>query len=271
MLNSEEAKARAAANEAMEQSKIPTIQEQIALQRAQEFFNWERSNDKDIRTLPGMSSYLQIGQMAQRKAAADRYGTGAFQLASGANEQYATQLRAMQSQEMAQNIGAGLEGALAERRAEAVGGLLPFGQMGLQRQLGRLGAAQQREGAYLSAPRETPFWQQLTLAAIGGGASVLGAHMMRPAGGSDARWKTEIEEIPYGLSEVVKMRSVKYTMRDEYKDIGFIAQEMEDIIPEIVFYDEEGYRYLDYAKLTSVLVKAVQELKKELDDLKGVD
>lgn len=265
MLANEEAKARQVTATAMEDARYPTEAERIGLGRAREYFDWEKAPGRDVRTLSGIESYLNIGDLAKRKAAQDRFGTGAFQLAGGANEQYATQLRALKSQEMAQEVGAGLEQAVAARRAEAVGSLLPYSQLGLQRQLGRLGAATQREGAYLTAPRETPFWQQLTLAAVAGGSQVASAAFKN---GSDIRWKTEITEIPYGLSEVIRLRSVKYTMNDTYEEIGFIAQEVEELMPEFVFHDENGYLYLDYAHMTAVLAKAIQELKEELDILK---
>ncbi|MBI4086586.1 tail fiber domain-containing protein, partial [Candidatus Kaiserbacteria bacterium] len=42
--------------------------------------------------------------------------------------------------------------------------------------------------------------------------------------------------------------------------LGFIAQEVEEIFPELVITDTAGYKNLDYSKLTAVLAKAVQEL-----------
>ena len=59
--------------------------------------------------------------------------------------------------------------------------------------------------------------------------------------------------------------------KDDTHDIGFIAQEVEKVIPEIVkdkkHFDKE-IKTLDYEKLTAVLIKAVQELKQEIEDLK---
>ncbi|MBI4086746.1 tail fiber domain-containing protein, partial [Candidatus Kaiserbacteria bacterium] len=49
--------------------------------------------------------------------------------------------------------------------------------------------------------------------------------------------------------------------------LGFIAQEVEEIFPELVITDTAGYKNLDYSKLTAVLAKAVQELYAQVEDL----
>jgi hypothetical protein len=53
------------------------------------------------------------------------------------------------------------------------------------------------------------------------------------------------------------------------KQIGFIAQELEKVYPELVMTDEEGYKRVDYPKITPVLVEAIKELKAENDALKA--
>ena len=58
--------------------------------------------------------------------------------------------------------------------------------------------------------------------------------------------------------------------KDDRHDIGFIAQEVEEVIPEIVkdkkHFDKE-IKTLDYEKLTAVLIKAVQEQQKQINKL----
>ncbi|MBK7650880.1 MAG: tail fiber domain-containing protein [Flammeovirgaceae bacterium] len=49
-------------------------------------------------------------------------------------------------------------------------------------------------------------------------------------------------------------------------DFGFIAQEVKEVLPEIV-YGEEGQMSLSYGQVSAVLVKAVQEQQKEIEDL----
>ena len=54
---------------------------------------------------------------------------------------------------------------------------------------------------------------------------------------SDRRLKREIQKINYGLKDILKLNSVQFNWREKRKgkhDIGFIAQEVQEIIPEIV-------------------------------------
>ena len=53
------------------------------------------------------------------------------------------------------------------------------------------------------------------------------------------------------------------------KQVGFIAQEVEKVLPEVVSTDSEGYKSVSYDKFSAVLVEAVKELKKENDELKA--
>ena len=99
---------------------------------------------------------------------------------------------------------------------------------------------------------------------------------------SDARVKRDIEDIKYGINEVMKMKPVKYkhyssvfennswTLENNYTtEIGFVAQDMDKIIREVVNRGSDTELWsLDKSKLIPVLVKAVQELKAELDELK---
>ena len=61
-------------------------------------------------------------------------------------------------------------------------------------------------------------------------------------------------------------------LKDNRKDIGFIAQEVEEVIPEIVKNNEwfdDKIKTMDYEKLTAVLIKAVQEQQKQIEELKN--
>lgn len=85
--------------------------------------------------------------------------------------------------------------------------------------------------------------------------------------GSDIAFKKNVADIEYGLSTVLDLQPRKYQMKvDNANDIGFIAQEIETIIPEIVHTNaNNGYKSLDYGAITAVLVKAIQELSAKLD------
>ena len=55
----------------------------------------------------------------------------------------------------------------------------------------------------------------------------------------------------------------------EEEQIGFVAQEIEDIIPQIVMKGSDGYYSVDYGRLTPLLVEAIKELKAENEELKN--
>ncbi len=94
--------------------------------------------------------------------------------------------------------------------------------------------------------------------------------------GSDKRWKTNVETIESSLDKVVKLRGVtfdwnntKYPDKEfsNRKQIGVIAQELEEVFPELVIEDEDGYRGVDYSKITAVLIEAIKELDKKTDEI----
>lgn len=93
---------------------------------------------------------------------------------------------------------------------------------------------------------------------------------------SDISVKENINTIGYGLSEILKMNPVWFDFIDEYKNYGKgrqngnIAQEMEAIIPEAVFTTPStGKMGINYDQLHAVYIKAIQELKAEIDALKN--
>ena len=51
------------------------------------------------------------------------------------------------------------------------------------------------------------------------------------------------------------------------RQIGFSAQEVEKLFPEVVLTDANGYKSVDYGRLTPVLVEAIKELQKQIDTL----
>jgi len=50
------------------------------------------------------------------------------------------------------------------------------------------------------------------------------------------------------------------------RDIGLIAQDVEAIIPELVYTDSKGYKSLSYDKIVPVLVEAIKEQQKISDE-----
>lgn len=92
---------------------------------------------------------------------------------------------------------------------------------------------------------------------------------------SERKFKSNIIEEPYGLEtvELLKPRQFNYKGEEDVRH-GFVVDEIEQIIPEAVITledndDERGYRKtVDMVHMVPMLVKAIQELKQELKELK---
>lgn len=94
---------------------------------------------------------------------------------------------------------------------------------------------------------------------------------------SDNRYKKNITPLVNSLSNVLKIQGVNYFWRtDEFpangfndnKQIGFIAQDVEKIYPEVILTDKNGYKSIDYSRLTPVLVEAIKEQQLLIDKLR---
>jgi hypothetical protein len=88
---------------------------------------------------------------------------------------------------------------------------------------------------------------------------------------SSRRWKTDIKPIENALGKVQGLRGVYFDWKSNGKhDIGMIAEEVAEVIPEVVGYEEDGKdaSSMDYARLVALLVEAVKEQQKEIAVLK---
>jgi len=89
---------------------------------------------------------------------------------------------------------------------------------------------------------------------------------------SDIRLKTNIKEIQDALGIVSKLRGIKFDWeKSKERSIGFIAQEVEKTLPQVVFTDANGYKSVDYSKITSVLVEAIKEQQKQIEELRAAN
>ena len=87
---------------------------------------------------------------------------------------------------------------------------------------------------------------------------------------SDVRTKENIVTVESGLDLVSQLRGVWYNkIGKEDRKVGVIAQEVEEVLPEVVNTDEDGMKSVDYSKMVGVLIEAIKELKQEIDELKG--
>ena len=93
---------------------------------------------------------------------------------------------------------------------------------------------------------------------------------------SDKRWKTNINPIEAPLEKLQKLSGVEFDWIEDTlvhgnsgNDVGVIAQEVEEVLPEVVKTDDEGMKSVDYGKMVGVLIEAIKDLKAELDELKN--
>ena len=90
---------------------------------------------------------------------------------------------------------------------------------------------------------------------------------------SDVRIKKNIRDTHYGLSTVMQLRPVEYTLiSSDLKQVGFIAQEVNKLVPEVVTGTEGDLEKgeilgITYANLVAVLTKAIQEQQKQIENL----
>lgn len=103
---------------------------------------------------------------------------------------------------------------------------------------------------------------------------------LTPAGAwvqySDQDLKEDIKVLSYGIDDVMKLKPVTYTRKDDEENkelIGFIAQDVQKVIPELVSgkaISEGGTGLgLNYQNMTAVLTSAIQDQQKEIETLKA--
>ena len=86
---------------------------------------------------------------------------------------------------------------------------------------------------------------------------------------SDASLKTDISPLENSLEKVMNLEGVSFNWKNGGKQsIGLIAQDVEKILPEVVNTDN-GLKYIDYGKLTALLIEAIKEQQKEIELLKA--
>ncbi len=104
----------------------------------------------------------------------------------------------------------------------------------------------------------------------GGDGGTLNTATLNAAGAwtnaSDLAYKENVAALDYGLETLRLLSPRSYTMKGSgLKQIGFVAQELEPFIPEVVS-GEEGSKGISYGNLVSVVVKAVQDLDRRVTD-----
>ena len=89
---------------------------------------------------------------------------------------------------------------------------------------------------------------------------------------SDITLKKNIEAIPNALDKVLNLRGVTYNRIDienEPRQTGVVAQEVEEVLPEVVNTDEEtGIKSVAYGNMVGLLIEAIKEQQQEINNLK---
>jgi hypothetical protein len=87
---------------------------------------------------------------------------------------------------------------------------------------------------------------------------------------SDARLKENVEPIANALSDITQLEGVSFDWKDTgTRGHGFIAQQVEPILPDVVQTDDEtGMKSINYVGMIGHLVEAIKELKAEIEELK---
>jgi len=96
--------------------------------------------------------------------------------------------------------------------------------------------------------------------------------------GSDLRWKKNISSLNNALERILSLQGVVYEFKTtEYpemgfesgKQIGLVAQELENIFPELVNTNINGFKAVAYDKLSVVLVEAIKEQQQQIESYKS--
>jgi hypothetical protein len=92
---------------------------------------------------------------------------------------------------------------------------------------------------------------------------------------SDLRLKTKIEPLNESLEKILELSPVHFRWKDAKLDnklgsqVGFIAQDVEKVFPEVVLTDEKGYKSVNYSALVSPTVEAIKELSTQVAKIDG--
>jgi hypothetical protein len=93
---------------------------------------------------------------------------------------------------------------------------------------------------------------------------------------SDRRQKTNIKKLDNALDKVLTLDGVEYDWNEMAAahrigkhDVGVIAQQVEEVLPDAVEHRETGMMAVRYERLVPLLIEAIKELKSEIDELKG--
>ena len=89
---------------------------------------------------------------------------------------------------------------------------------------------------------------------------------------SDRRVKKDINIINNALDKIEKLSGVfYYSINDtsnNHRHIGLIAQDVKEVVPEVVYEDDKGFLNIAYGNLIGLVIQSIKELRNEIKNLK---
>ena len=87
---------------------------------------------------------------------------------------------------------------------------------------------------------------------------------------SDKRLKTNFEPLK-NTQSILGLGTYRYDWKDSWEsDIGLIAQEVEEVFPEFIQINDQGYKWIDYVKMVVPLLEVTKKQQAEIDELKAI-
>ena len=117
-------------------------------------------------------------------------------------------------------------------------------------------------------------YMTLDTSTTGGGDLTVKGDVIAYGAPSDRKYKENIKPIESALDKAMQLQGVTFDWKDSEsildikEDIGFIAQDVEKVLPELVRDSGKGNLSLRYQGITPILLEAIKELKSEIEELK---
>lgn len=109
---------------------------------------------------------------------------------------------------------------------------------------------------------------------VQGGVGISGTlHVQNLIETSSIAFKEDVNTLDNSLDSILQLTGVSYVRKNtKEKEVGFIAEQVNSVIPELVSKDENGNPYgVNYSKLTAYLVEAIKDLQSQINELKKKD
>jgi hypothetical protein len=137
--------------------------------------------------------------------------------------------------------------------------------------------------ASLSLPQDIATTSNVRFGSLGIGVNASGtsgridaANDIVAYSSSDRRFKENIKPIPNALTKILRIGGYEFDWISnvelhghEGHDVGVIAQEIEEVLPELVQTRESGYKAVKYDKLVALLIEGMKEQQIQIDNLKS--